>query len=84
MFAKIYKRRSSLSKKFMNAIHPLEAGDTFILHAPFKPVPLFAVMKGKGFTYETVQLDKKYWKVTFVKRALADVVGIKDVDVQIT
>lgn len=55
-------------QKIMNAIKPLEEGDTFILHAPFKPVPLFAVMKRKGFTYEAEQLDKKHWKVTFVKR----------------
>jgi uncharacterized protein (DUF2249 family) len=55
-------------QKIMNAIQPLEAGDTFILHAPFKPAPLFAVMKAKGFTYEAEQLDKKHWKVTFVKR----------------
>ncbi len=55
-------------QKIMSAIQLLEVGDTFILHAPFKPVPLFAVMKAKGFTHEAEQLDKKHWKVTFVKR----------------
>ncbi|EMT45764.1 hypothetical protein H919_08295 [Anoxybacillus flavithermus AK1] len=54
----------------MDAVQGLETGDTFILHATFKPVPLFAVMKAKGFTYESEQLDKKHWKVTFVKRGL--------------
>lgn len=28
-------------EKIMNAIKPLQPGDTFILHAPFKPLPLF-------------------------------------------
>lgn len=67
MFVMICKKVGAVPK-IMNAVQPLEVGDTFILHAPFKPVPLFAVMKAKGFTYEAEQLDKKHWKVTFVKQ----------------
>lgn len=55
-------------QKIMEAITSLEQGDTFILHAPFKPVPLFAVMKAKGFTHETEAVEKKHWKITFVKQ----------------
>ncbi|EPR28833.1 hypothetical protein I656_01555 [Geobacillus sp. WSUCF1] len=55
-------------EKIMNAIKPLKPGDTFILHAPFKPLPLFPIMKAKGFTYEAEQIEKKHWKVTFVKQ----------------
>jgi uncharacterized protein (DUF2249 family) len=55
-------------EKIMNTIKPLQAGDTFILHAPFKPIPLFPIMKAKGFTYEAEQIGKKHWKVTFVKQ----------------
>jgi len=54
-------------QKIMSAISSLQAGDTFILHTPFKPVPLFAVMKKKGFSHEAEELDKKHWKVTFYK-----------------
>ncbi|ABO66021.1 Conserved hypothetical protein [Geobacillus thermodenitrificans NG80-2] len=55
-------------EKIMNAIKPLQPGDTFILHAPFKPLPLFPIMKAKGFTYEAEQIEKKHWKVTFIKQ----------------
>lgn len=54
-------------QKIMEAIKTLEAGDVFILHAPFKPTPLFTVLKAKGFTNEAEQIDKKHWKVTFTK-----------------
>ncbi|ALC90161.1 hypothetical protein AM500_10470 [Bacillus sp. FJAT-18017] len=55
-------------QKIMDAIKGLEENDAFILHAPFKPVPLFAVMKAKGFTHDLEELEKKHWKVTFTKR----------------
>lgn len=55
-------------QKIMDAISSLEQGDTFVLQAPFKPVPLFAVMKAKGFTHAAEEIGKKHWKVTFVKR----------------
>ncbi|WP_412968635.1 DUF2249 domain-containing protein [Fredinandcohnia sp. 179-A 10B2 NHS] len=54
-------------QKIMEAIKTLESGDVFILHAPFKPTPLFTVLKAKGFTNEAEQIDKKHWKVTFTK-----------------
>ncbi|WP_453990497.1 DUF2249 domain-containing protein [Bacillus nitroreducens] len=55
-------------QKIMEAVKPLQNGDAFILHAPFKPTPLFPILKAKGFTNEAEQIDKKHWKVTFIKR----------------
>ncbi|WP_075982078.1 DUF2249 domain-containing protein [Bacillus massilinigeriensis] len=55
-------------QKIMEAISDLEENDIFILHAPFKPVPLFAVLKGKGFTNEVEKIESKHWKVTFTKQ----------------
>jgi hypothetical protein len=55
-------------QKIMTAIIDLKENDVFILHAPFKPVPLFAVLKAKGFTHEVEELEEKHWKVTFTKR----------------
>lgn len=49
-------------EKIMNAIKPLQAGDTFILHAPFKPIPLLPIMKAKGFTYKAEQMEKSIGK----------------------
>jgi hypothetical protein len=55
-------------QKIMEAIKELKnPNDTFILHAPFKPAPLFTVLKAKGFTHEAEEIETKHWKVTFVK-----------------
>lgn len=59
-------------QKIMEALKELkDDNDIFILHAPFKPTPLFAVMKAKGFTHEEEEIDKKHWKVTFTKKSLS-------------
>ncbi|TKC19664.1 DUF2249 domain-containing protein [Robertmurraya kyonggiensis] len=55
-------------QKIMEAIKNLGAGDVFILHAPFKPAPLFTVLKAKGFEHEVEEIEKKHWKVTFTKK----------------
>lgn len=56
-------------QKIMEAIKELKDNDIFILHAPFKPVPLFAVLKVKGFSHEAEEIDPKHWKVTFIKNS---------------
>lgn len=64
------KNKMEPFQKIMEAIKELkEDNDVFILHAPFKPVPLFAVLKAKGFSHHEEELDKKHWKVTFTKKA---------------
>lgn len=55
-------------QKIMQAVTELGKGDIFILHAPFKPVPLYPIMKGKGFEYEAEEVEKKHWKITFTNR----------------
>ncbi|PLR77193.1 hypothetical protein CU633_11645 [Bacillus sp. V3-13] len=55
-------------QKIMEAVSELKENDVFILHAPFKPVPLFPVLKAKGFEAESEQIEKKHWKVVFTKR----------------
>ena len=54
-------------QKIMSAVSGLDAEDVFILHAPFKPIPLFGVLKAKGFEYKAEEIDKKHWKVIFTK-----------------
>jgi uncharacterized protein (DUF2249 family) len=56
-------------KKIMDAVNSLEDGQDFILHAPFKPIPLFRVLKAKGFDHEEEKIAPKHWKVTFRKVA---------------
>ncbi|MBY0096597.1 DUF2249 domain-containing protein [Mesobacillus maritimus] len=51
----------------MLTISPFQEGDTLILHAPFQPVPLYSVLKSKGFGYETEEINGKHFKITFTK-----------------
>lgn len=53
--------------KIMDAVTSLGPEDTFVLHATIKPVPLFAVMKGKGYKHEAEQLADDHWKITFTR-----------------
>ena len=52
-------------QKIMDAIKSLETGDSLILHAPFKPVPLFPILKKKGFDHVAEEIEKKHWKIIF-------------------
>lgn len=54
--------------KIMGTVKNLEKGQAFVLHAPFNPVPLHAVLKRKGFTHDAVKIERKHWKVTYVKK----------------
>lgn len=51
----------------MATISAFQAGDTLILHAPFQPVPLYGVLKSKGFGYETEEINEVHFKITFTK-----------------
>ncbi|KIL41674.1 universal stress protein [Gordoniibacillus kamchatkensis] len=53
----------------MDAVKGLGTGDTFILHATFKPIPLLGLMKTKGFAYKTEHPEKDHWIVTFVSKS---------------
>lgn len=47
------------------ALEGLEEGQGLRLYAPFKPVPLFAVMAEKGFAHSDRALDGEDWEVLF-------------------
>lgn len=55
-------------QKIMEAMTGLELNDVLILHAPFKPVPLYGVMKAKGFEHEAEKIAEKHYKITFTKK----------------
>lgn len=54
--------------KIMGAVKQLKEGQDFILHAPFNPIPLHAVLKRKGFTHEAEKIERKHWKVIYRKK----------------
>ncbi|HET7627152.1 MAG TPA: DUF2249 domain-containing protein [Bacillales bacterium] len=63
----ILKAKKEPFKDIMEAVKSLEPEDTFVLHATFKPVPLFKVMERKGFLYEAIHEGKSHWIIRFWK-----------------
>ncbi len=49
----------------MAALERLEPGQGLRLYAPFKPIPLFAVMADKGFGHSAQPLEGDEWEVLF-------------------
>jgi len=61
------KNKRDPFQTIMLTISPFQEGDTFILHAPFQPVPLYGVLTSKGFGYETEEINETHFKITFTK-----------------
>ncbi|MFB4169754.1 DUF2249 domain-containing protein [Virgibacillus sp. JSM 102003] len=55
--------------KIMGAVKEVNDGESFILHAPFNPVPLHAILRRKGFDRVVEKVEPKHWKVTYTKKA---------------
>ncbi|TAN12748.1 MAG: DUF2249 domain-containing protein [Rhizobiaceae bacterium] len=53
-------------QEIMQAIASLVPGQGLKLYATFKPVPLFSVLKSKGFSNEARELDNGDWEVLFL------------------
>ncbi len=51
--------------RIMRAVGGLAAGQSLVLYATFEPVPLFAVLRGKGLTHTARQLEGGDWEVRF-------------------
>jgi len=51
----------------MEAVNKLHEGDTFVLHATFKPTPLLGLMKTKGFDHSVTHDGGDNWTVTFTR-----------------
>ena len=63
----------------MAAVANLAPGQALRLFAIFKPVPLFAVMAGKGFDHEEREIGGGDWEVLFTpKNAPAETQAAKD------
>ena len=52
----------------MDTVKKLDKDDIFVLHATFKPTPLFGVLKMKGYAGKAEQKDKGHWIATFVHK----------------
>lgn len=52
----------------MDTVKSLDIDDIFVLHATFKPTPLFGVLKMKGFAGRAEQVGREHWVSTFVNK----------------
>ncbi|GGJ95432.1 hypothetical protein GCM10007063_17410 [Lentibacillus kapialis] len=61
-------RKKEPFDKIMRTVKRLKDGESFILHAPFNPLPLHTILKRRGFSYEVEKIEKKHWKVIYTKK----------------
>lgn len=54
--------------RIMAAVAALGPGDALVLHAPFEPHPLYAVLGARGFAHWTERLAADDWRVWFYCR----------------
>lgn len=52
----------------METVKSLDKDDIFVLHATFKPTPLFGVLKLKGLAGKAEQVGQEHWISTFVRK----------------
>lgn len=56
-------------KLIMDTVKELHPEDTFVLHATFKPTPLLALMKTKGYVNQVKKISKDHWVTTFLHKS---------------
>ncbi len=52
----------------MDSVKNLDKDDIFVLHATFKPTPLFGVLKMKGLAGKAERIGPEHWISTFVNK----------------
>ncbi|WP_040948275.1 DUF2249 domain-containing protein [Gorillibacterium massiliense] len=65
-------------KMIMDTVKTLNKEDTFVLHATLKPVPLFGIMKLKGYVHKVEKLEADHWVVTFLHKSRKHELGTLD------
>ncbi len=54
--------------RIMEAAVTIQRGKSLVIIAPFEPVPLYEVLKSRGFTHETVKVADDEWVVRFARQ----------------
>jgi uncharacterized protein (DUF2249 family) len=54
--------------RIMEAAVTIPGGKTLVIIAPFEPVPLYEVLKTRGFTHETAKVADDEWVVRFARQ----------------
>lgn len=53
--------------RIMEAAVGVKPGRTLVIIAPFEPVPLYAVLAGRGFSHATKKIATDEWVVQFTR-----------------
>ncbi len=53
--------------RIMETATGIKKGETFVLIAPFEPVPLYEVLAARGFSHETKRVSSAEWVVHFTR-----------------
>ncbi len=56
-------------KIIMDTVKALNKDDIFVLHATFKPTPLFGLMKTKGYIHKVEKMESDHWVITFLHKS---------------
>lgn len=51
--------------RMMEVAQAIKPGETFVIIAPFEPIPLYDILRAQGFLYETQQAAQDEWVVCF-------------------
>ena len=54
--------------RMLEAARTIQPDETFVIIAPFEPIPLYTVLHTQGFSYETRQVTHNEWIVRFYRR----------------
>ena len=49
--------------RMMEVAQAIRPGETFVIIAPFEPIPLYDILRAQGFLYETQQVACDEWIV---------------------
>src|SRR5436190_793263 len=56
--------------KIMSTVAALRSDEQFLLIAPFQPVPLFELLKQRGFSHDARLIEAGNWEVLFTRDTL--------------
>lgn len=62
------KKKVEPFQAIMDTVKKLDIDDMFVLHATFKPKPLFGVLKLKGLVGKAEKIADEHWISTFVNK----------------
>ncbi|MBM6617014.1 DUF2249 domain-containing protein [Bacillus suaedaesalsae] len=67
-------------KDIMKAVQSLKENEVLSLHSSFNPVPLYSIMKSKGFEYDSMQVAANHWKVMFYRKKKENHLNLLELD----